>query len=164
MQEQPVGWDPISIDYRMPLSYRLLILYLLVVGITSLVRFIGIVRFLWLSRPSLGSKDEEFWLKWRQCSNRSQSMKRLVILTILVTVLAAAFVLKTELTFVIEQKAYSGSPLFFAMFEALDVFTVGMIASAILYGAYALCEGALLRRIALRNRHYWIGGNCPPKA
>lgn len=154
MQEQPVGWDPISIDYRMPLPYRLLILYLLVAGITSLVRLIGIVRFLWFSRPSLGfrTNHEEFWPKWRRWSNSSQSIKRLVFLTILITVLAAAFVLKTDLVLVIEQKAYSGSPIFSAIVEALDVFTVGIIASAILYGVYALCEGALLRRMASWNR------------
>ena len=154
MQEQPVGRDPISVDYYTPLSYRLLILYLLIVGITSFVRLIEIVRFLWLSRPSLGSRtnQEDFWPQWRRCSNASQSMKRLVILTMLVTLLAAIFVFKTDLRWIILQKAYSGSPLFSAVFEALDVLIVGLIASAILYGVYALCEGALLRRMASWDR------------
>jgi hypothetical protein len=149
MQPTPqVGWDPISINYRPPLAYELLVLYLLVVVVLSLVKSASVLRMLWSltrdsrQRPRMGHK---FLHVWKTCSNKIQSMKRLVFITLLWTALVASLLLRNVLIRIVEQKAFWPAAIGGSLSEVTTAFTLGILVCAVLYTACAFYEGALLR-------------------
>jgi hypothetical protein len=149
VQQTPqVGWDPIAIDYRPPLALKLLLLYLLVVVVLSLVKSASVLRMLWSltrdsrQRPRMGYK---FLHVWKTCSNKIQSMKRLVFITLLWTVLVASLLLRSVLIRIVEQKAFWPAAVGGSLAEVTTAFTLGILVCAVLYTACAFYEGALLR-------------------
>jgi hypothetical protein len=99
MQEgPPVGWDPVAINYHLPLASKLLILYLLTVVMISVVKSASVLCMLWSSRQGsvLSQTSDQFLLAWERCSNKIQSMKRLVLLTLLWTVLVVVLLLRSS--------------------------------------------------------------------
>jgi len=158
MQEAPpvgsVGWDPISVNYHLPWASKLLILYLLVVAVISLVKSAGIVRLLWSLSPDSARAprvETEFVYTWETCSNKIQSIKRLVFTTILLIVLITTLLLRASLLHVV-QKDFGLAALSGSIVEVLTVFAIGVLACAVIYAACALCEGTLSRRRTSWNR------------
>jgi hypothetical protein len=149
MQPPPqVGWDPISINSHLPWASKLLILYLLVVVVLSLVKSASVLRMLWsFSRFSRQQprRGDEFLHVWEACSNKIQSMKRLVFITLLWTVFVATLLVRTSLIQIAEQKAFGPGALIGSIVEVLTMFARGILVCAVLYAACALFEGALLR-------------------
>jgi hypothetical protein len=156
MQEAPqIGWDPISINYQPPWASKLFVLYLLVVVAISLVKYAGLLRQFWsLTSGSLqeSRSENESRYTWEACSNRIQSIKRLVFVTLLLTVLVSAFLLRATLMRIVEQKAFGPAALGGGIVEVLTVFALGILVCAVLYTACALYEGMLLRGRTTRNR------------
>ena len=150
MQEAPqVGWDPISINYHLPWAAKIFVLYLLVVVAISLVKYAGLLRQFWsFTHGSLqGSRSEnESRQAWEACSNRIQSTKRLVFITLLLTVLVSALLLRATLMRIVEQKTFGPAALGGGIAEVLTVFALGILVCAVLYTVCALHEGMLLRR------------------
>ncbi len=85
MQEAPqVGWDPISINYQLPWASKLFVMYLLVVVTISLLKSEA-HQFWFLTRSSMLRRlqsENESTLHGKLCSNRIQSIKRLVFVTL----------------------------------------------------------------------------------
>lgn len=155
MQEAPqVGWDPISVDYFPPWEYKLLILYLLVVAVISLAKFAAVLRILWsLRNPSFRPPESEgdVLYSWETCSNKIQSMKRLIFVTLFVTILLAAVSLRDSLVELAVQKAFGIAFVSGGIMEALTMFVLGIFVCTAIYAACALCEGALAHRRTLWN-------------
>jgi len=156
MQEgPPIALDPLSVDYQMPWASRLLILYLLVVVTVSLVKSASVLRTLWLSKHGSlqqSSTEGEFELAWERCSNKVQSIKRWVFVTLFWTVLVSAMHLRNDFIFFTEQKMFWTGAFFVPAVEVLTTFVLSILVCAVLYTACALYEGALLRR-----RESWKG-------
>jgi hypothetical protein len=149
MQQTPqVGWDPISINYRPPLALKLLVLYLLVIVVLSLVKSASVLRMVWCltrdsrQRPRMGYK---FLHVWKTCSNKIQSLKRLVFITLLLTVLVSSLLLRNVLIRITEQKAFWPAAVSGSLAEVTTAFTLGILVCAVLYAACTFYEGALLR-------------------
>jgi hypothetical protein len=156
MQEgPPMDTDPLSVDYQMPWESRLLILYLLVVVTMSLVKFAIMLRPLWLSkRGSLhqSSTEDEFVPTWERCSNKVQSVKRWVFITLFWIFLVAATLLRNEFIFFTEQKMFWTGAIFVPTIEVLTIVVLAVLVCAVLYTVCAFYEGALVRRKESWNR------------
>jgi hypothetical protein len=150
MQEgAQVGWDPISINYQPPWASKLLILYLLMVVTISVVKSASVLRILWYSRRGSllsPSSDDEFLLAWETCSNKIQSIKNLVYITLLWTVLVAVLLLRSTFMRLVEQKVFGPAVFSGNIAEVLTVLAIGIIVSAVLYAACSFYEGVLLHR------------------
>ncbi|HKV79912.1 MAG TPA: hypothetical protein VJP02_17315 [Candidatus Sulfotelmatobacter sp.] len=151
MQEvgPPMSLDPLSINYQLPWESRLLILYLLVVVAVSFVKSASMLRTLWLSKHSSlqqSSAEHEFMAAWERCSNKVQSIKRWVFVTLFWTVLVAATLLRNEFMYFTEQKIFWTGAFFVPTAEVLTTFALGMLVCAVLYTVCALFDGALLRK------------------
>lgn len=155
MQEIPqVGWDPISINYHPPWEYKLLILYLLVVAVISLAKFAAVLRLLWSLRNAsvrLPESEGDVLYSWETCSNKIQSMKRLVFVTLFVTILLAAVCFRDGLMELAVQKAFGIAFVSGGIVEVLNMFVLGVFVCTVIYAACALCEGALSRRMTRWN-------------
>jgi len=156
MQEgPPMAVDPLSINYQLPWESRLLILYLLVVITVSFVKSASVLRALWLSRYGplrQSSTESEFVLAFEICSNRVQSMKRWVFVTLFWTVLVATLLLRREFQVFMEQKMFWSGAFFVPTIEVLTIFLLGILLCAVIYTACALFESALLSRKESWNR------------
>ena len=148
--QEPAGLDTLSIDQQLQLGIsRLFILYLLVVVTVSLVKSASVLRILWLSKPGSlqpSSTESEFVLAWERCSNKVQSIKRWVFVTLFWTVLVAAVPLRDNFMYFAEQKMLWPGAFFISMVETLTIFVIGILVCAALYTTCAIYEGALLRR------------------
>lgn len=155
MQEvSQVGWDPVSINYHLPWASKLLILYLLVVSAISLVKSAAVLRLL-RSLPR-GSRrvpriEDEPLYAWETCSNKIQSMRRLVFVTLFLTVLISAQLLRASLMQLVAQKAFGIAAVNGDIVEVLTMFVLGTLVCTVIYSACALYEGALSRRRILWN-------------
>jgi hypothetical protein len=156
MQEgSAMGLDPLSIDRQMPWESRLLVLYLLIVVTVSAVKSVNIVRTLWLTkRASLqqSSGEGEFALAWEMCSNKVQSIKRWVFVTIFWTVLVTALLLLNEFIPFAERKMLWSGAVFATIIEVLPIFVLGFLVCAVLYTVCALYEGVLVQKKESWNR------------
>lgn len=155
MQEgTQIGWDPISINYHLPWGSRLFILYLMLVVTVSVVKSSSVLRTLWFSkrgslRPS--SPEGNFVQAWESCSNKVQSIKRWIFVTLFWTVLVAAMLLRNNFLIVTEQKRLWPGAFYGSTAEMLTIFALGILVCAVLYTACAFYEGALERRKESRN-------------
>jgi hypothetical protein len=150
MQEAPqIGWDPISINYQLPWASKLFVMYLLVVVTISLLKSAGLLHQFWfLTRSSLrGSRSEnESRRAWETCSNKIQSIKQLVFVTLLLTVLVSSLLLRATLVRIVEEKAFGPAALGGVIVEVLTIFAFGILVCVVLYTACTLYEGMLLRK------------------
>jgi hypothetical protein len=143
MQQHPeVGWDPISINHHLPWESRLFLLYLLVVGAISLGKSVSLVRHLWWGNADVQSS------RWEACWAKVQSIRRLVVLTFLLSLLLAAYQTAKILIELSIQKFFAAGAFGGGMAEVLSLFALGMLGCAILYVVFGLFEGILLRRRA----------------
>ncbi len=157
MQEQSVGWDPITIDHQVPWQSRFFLVYLLFVIGISLVRTAGLVRNLWLLR-SLSSRQQEgpegpelrtrFLGVYDTCSAKVRSIERSVVLTFLLCVLTAADQTRAVLASVALENRPSFEYLSSSAAEVLTVFVIGVLVCASLYALCDFCQGTLTRRRA----------------
>ena len=150
MQEATqIGWDPISSNHQLPWAAKIFVLYLLVVVTTSLVNSVALLRQLWfLTRSSVQAprSENDFQRAWERSSNKIQSIKRLVFVTLLLSVLVAVLLLRASLVRAFEQKMFGPALLSGSIVEVLTVFGLGIFVCVVLYAACALFEGMLLRR------------------
>ncbi|HLJ88097.1 MAG TPA: hypothetical protein VKZ53_14840 [Candidatus Angelobacter sp.] len=149
MQGDEIGWDPISVCSHPSWESGIFVLYLFVVVVISLVKTMGVVRILWFLRRAsrkFSHADAEWMFAWERCSNKILSLKRLTFFTLLWTVLVPARLLTRALVILSEQKVFSLFALSGSLVLALTLFEFGVLASALVYGVYALCEGALAWR------------------
>ena len=159
MQETPqVGWDPIAINYHPPLAAKIFVLYLLLVMTIWLIKSVRVLRLLWaFTRPSsqVPRNEHDFLHACEACSNRIQSMKRLGLVTLLLSVLVTVLLFRAALMRSVEQKIF-GVAAMGATVEALTVFALGIFVCAVIYAACGLYEGILLRRREAWTRAFGI--------
>jgi hypothetical protein len=148
MQDAPqVGWD---IDVQLPWPHRLFVLYVFVVVAISAVKSASVLRQL---LPFTGSSlrapksDNDFLRAWEKCSNRIQSMKRIVVITLLLSLLTPAYLLRNDLAIFAKEKVFGPGAFLSTMSEVLTVFALGILACTVIYAACAFLEGALVRRV-----------------
>jgi hypothetical protein len=122
-----------------------------VVVTTSLVKSVALLRqFRFFTHGSVrGLRSEnDSRQAWETSSNRIQSIKRSVFVTLLLTILVAALLLRAALVRAVEQKTFGPAALSASIAEVLTMFALGIFVCAVLYAACALFEGMLLRRKA----------------
>ncbi len=167
MQETPqIGWDPISINHHLPWASKLFVLYLLVVVAISLFKSARLLPQLWSftrGSPRVSGSENESQYAWETSSNKIQSIKRLVFVTLLLTVLVSALLLRATLMRIVEQKAFGPAALGGGIVEVLTMFALGILVCTVLYAACALYEG-MLRGRTTRNRPLSDPKNRPPEA
>ena len=142
MQEEgAVGWDPVS-EYRLPWEGKLLVLYLVAVLVVLLVRSIQILHQV----RTLRLAGDRFLYVWEMCMARVASMKRLALLTLLVSSLTAV-ALSVRFLARIQQihAAWSGA-VAGGISEILAFFELGLFVCAALYAVSTFYEGMLARR------------------
>jgi hypothetical protein len=91
-------------------------------------------------------------LAWERCSNKVQSIKRWVFVTLFWTVLVAAMLLRNDFIVFTQQKMFWSGAFFVPAIEDLTIFVLGILVCSVLYTTCALYEGALLRRREAWNR------------
>jgi len=169
MQAAPqVGWDPRYIDHQLPWSYRLFVVYaFVVVGISVVKSASVILHLLPFTRSSFRTSkdDHDFFRAWESCSNKIQWMKRIVIMTVLLSVLTPAYLLLNDLgTFAAEKVYLPQAPGAFlgSIIQVLTLFLLGILTCSLIYAACALLEGALLRRKEFWTYERRFNENQPP--
>jgi hypothetical protein len=95
---------------------------------------------------SSAENEDEPLYAWETCSNKIQSMRRLVFVTLLLTVLISAQLLRASLMQLVAQKAFGIAAVNGSIVEALTMFVLGSLVCTVIYSACALYEGALSRR------------------
>jgi hypothetical protein len=150
--------DGMSICYRVPWESRLFVLYLMVVVATALVRSISVVRHLWSFRRVSTLKsvetgegaEREHLFAWEVCLSKVRSIKRLVFLTLLFSVLVAAYQVSNILSEIAFKQLLGPYAASGSLSEVLTIFSLGVLVSTLLYAACAYYEGALAHR-----RSFW---------
>lgn len=149
MQER-VRWEPVTdVGYHLGWIPKLFLVYLLTVVLMSLVKSVGVMRQLWsFTRDSIESdrRVNQPLHILRQCGNKIQSMRRLAVFTLLLSVLVATEFLGSNLNLIVEQKSFGPAALGGIVIEVLAVFGFGILVCTVLYGSSALLEGVLQRR------------------
>jgi hypothetical protein len=96
--------------------------------------------------------ENKFLIAWEACSARVQSMKRLVMLTFLLSFLVAANGARTMLIPLGIQKATGVAAYVGGIVEVLTLFVLGTVVCAALYAACSFYEEMLTRRKAAWSR------------
>jgi hypothetical protein len=130
MQETSVAWEPM---YESHLRW-------FTKAFVSVARGLTLVWWLW--RLDMNQQGAE----WESCQAKTASIKRLSILTFLLSLLAFAWSTTKILQGVAVQKVAGSAFLAGAIAETLTVFSFGILVCAVLYGFVVFCEGALARR------------------
>ena len=148
MQNAPqVAWD--NLDVIVPWPHRLFVFYVVVVVVISAVKSASALRQLLLRGSSLRApkSDDDFLRTWEKCSNRIQSMKRIVVTTLLLSFLIPAYMLLNGLENFAHEKVFSPGAFLGIMIEVLTVFVLGILACTLIYATCVFLEEALVRRI-----------------
>jgi hypothetical protein len=154
VQDSSVGWDPITIDRHMAWQDKLFILYLLLVVGMLIVRSLNMARQFWFAGPlSKGSKQEDapFLYAWEMCNAKAAGMKRMAILTLLLTLLMLTNGVTDILVGVAQEKRIWEGAVAGGLAEVGGLLTLGVFVGAVLYGIASLYEGILARRRASWN-------------
>lgn len=129
-------------------------LYLLAVVALSIVRLASLIRQLWLLRQDSPGKAERaldttdlnqaelernFFTRWDSCSVRIQSMKRSVVLTFLLSLLAAADQTRALLVSTAVEKITAFAAIAGGLAEALEMLVLGILVCAVIYAAADFC-------------------------
>ena len=149
MQNAPqVRWD--NIDVIVPWPHKLFVLYVVVIVAISVVKSASVLRHLLPFRGSslqTSKSDNDFLRAWEECSNKIQSMKRIVVVTLLLSLLIPAYLLVNDLAIFAKEKVFGPAAFLGTVSEVLTVFALGILASTVIYSACAFLEGALVRRV-----------------
>lgn len=154
MQDSSVGWDPISINHHLPWQERLFVLYLVVVLGMSVISSLGMLRQLWFAGPLSKNKklaDATFLCEWEMCIAKSTGMKRMAVLTLLLTLVTLADGATQILMGIAQEKRVWSSAVAGGLAELGGLLTWGFLAGAVLYGLASLYQGVLARRRASWN-------------
>lgn len=174
MQKTGVAWEPMY-EAQLPSSTKVFVLYLALVLLVSAFRAISLVRQLWWlqkahvegstqlttadQRASPTSEEAEirFHLVLEFCHAKIASMKRLSVLTFLLTLLVLAWGTANILHGVAMGKVTGSAFLAGAMAEGLTSFSLGIFVCAVIYAFVTFYEGVLARRKMnfdhARNKH-----------
>lgn len=168
MQANPqVGWpEGTYIDYQLPWSYRVFVVYLVVVFVISIVKCASVLRHLLPFTSSSFralTNDHDILRAWEKCSNKVKSMKRIVVLTLLLSVLTAGYLLLNDLSALVKEKIIFPGAFLGSVIEVLTVFLFGILTSTLIYAGCAFLDGALVRRReAWTYTHSGINEDRPP--
>lgn len=146
MQEGTIGWDPIG-EYRLPWQGKLLVLYLLIVTAVLVARSIMLVGDI----RALHTGNDKFTHIWEMTMARVASMKRLALLTLLLSVLCTVNSAVHVLVKIQEMHSAGPGAIAGATSEVLTLFELGLFVCTALYAVASLYEGALARRRASWN-------------
>lgn len=103
-------------------------------------------------RPTLLQQAESrFLFLWEMCSVKVVSLKRLVILTLLLSILVFVSLTIQFLTDLTVSKATGIAVITGSIAESLTPFSLGILVCAALYAVYGFYRGVLTRRIASWN-------------
>jgi small-conductance mechanosensitive channel len=145
MQETSVGWEPMYEGHPLPWFSKLFVLYLALALFVSVFRAISVMRRLWW-RQETQQETEGFHLTQEFCQARTASIKRLSMLTFLLSLLVFALNITKILQGVAAQKMTGSAFLAGAMAETFTTFLLGILMCAVLYVLTMCCEGMLARR------------------
>lgn len=95
--------------------------------------------------------DNRFQYLWEMCSIKVGSMKKLAVLTALLSALASVWIAREILRELTVQKVFGPALLTARMNEVLVPFASGILVCVLLYTAYSFFEGSLIRRRASWN-------------
>ncbi|HEV7219924.1 MAG TPA: hypothetical protein VGN39_13710 [Terriglobales bacterium] len=105
-------------------------------------------------RPAmLQQAESRFLFLWEMCSVKVESLKRLVILTLLLSIFVFVSLTIQFLTDLTISKATGIAVITGSIAESLTPFSLGILACAVLYAVYGFYRGVLTRRIA--SWHYF---------
>ncbi len=103
-------------------------------------------------RPTLLQQAESrFLFLWEMCSVKVVSLKRLVILTLLLSIFVFVSLTIQFLTDLTISKATGISVITGSIAESLTPFSLGIFVCAMLYTVYGFYQGLLMRRVASWN-------------
>ena len=145
-----VGWDPISVNHHLPWASKLLILYLLVVVATSIVKSTAVLRLLWSLSHNPVRVSREY--VWEMCSNKIRSLRQLVFVTLLLTVLVTTMLVRASLMQIAVKEVVGIAAFSGGVAEVLTVFVLGILVCTVIYAVCALYEGVLSRRRSVWNQ------------
>ena len=169
MQDQVVEWDPIYEGTGVPWESRLFLLYLAVVLVLSIFKSITIIRQLWWFSSNLQASsnqvraasepadstghsvlaiENKFQYEADTCGIKIRSIKHLVPLTILLSLLALIRSALRVLDGIATEKRTSLNSLSGIIGEALIPFAFALLVCAIILGVSNLYEGILAHQKA----------------
>jgi len=99
----------------------------------------------------LRQAEGRFLYAWEICSAKVRSLKRLAVLTFLLSTIVCTFLITAVLQDIAVEKATHVAAFSGVLAEALVFFGFGIFVCTVLYSAYALYEGMLTRRKASWN-------------
>lgn len=100
-------------------------------------------------RPTLLQQAESrFLFLWEMCSAKVASLKRLVILTLLLSIFVFVSLTIQFLTDLSISRAAGIAVITGSIAESLTPFSLGILVSATLYAVYSFYQGVLMRRMA----------------
>ena len=166
MQETQVAWDPIS-EARLPWESKLFVLYLFAVVAFSLVRALQIGGQLWSFRntPRLPTEDSEFLralqdaaskftYAWEICTAKVAGIRRLVSLTLLLSVFLLLYNSANILRGISMEKRVWSAAVAGGLAEMFTLFALGMLVCSWLHAVSSFSAGVLERRKAAWNYFY----------
>jgi hypothetical protein len=152
MQETVPDWQPIY-EPHAPLAWeaRLFLLYLLLACGFLFLRGMSVIRTLWRMRKTTASdapqqSGTKFLKEWGLCSIKVASIKRVAVLTFILSILALLDGTIRVLTSVSNEKFTGPTVLAGSTAEVLVLFALGVSVCAALYAAFSVFEEMLSRR------------------
>ena len=141
MQEGTVGWDPMG-EYRLPWQGKLLVLYQLVVTAVLVARSIMLVGDI----RALRTENDKFTYLWEMSMARVVSLKKLALLTLLVSGLTAvALIVRFFARMQVLHAGWSGA-VAGGIAEILLFLELGLFVCTALYAVSSFYAGMLTRR------------------
>ena len=154
MQEETVGWDPISVCRYPPWQEKLFVLYNLIVLGFAIIRCVGLIRSLWfggvLAKPKEAAAGR-FRFEWAICKAKVDGLKRLCWFTLLVTLTFFADRATNLLAEVAREKRVWIAAVYGGLAELGAQVALGALVGTVLFGLASFCEGVLARRLAYRR-------------
>ncbi len=131
LQADGVGWEPISIEYHLPIVAKLLLIYLLVVVLWTLAKMIRVFR-----QSSQAPNQRILDL----CTAELRSVRRWIVLTVMVTLAACADMAAGVSRQASYEKWTNTGVMVVTFAEVFTTFSLAMCTSAVLYALAMLCE------------------------
>ena len=151
MQEQSVGWDPITICRTPPLYEKVFVLYCLINLGFAIVRSVRLARVLWFG-GLLSRKREPLDAQFEYVRDLSKArlagMKRLALFTLLLTFLVFAYGARSTLTAIRLEKSVGIAAVSGGLADVGTLVIMGGLIATVLYGVASLYDGVLARRRA----------------
>ena len=143
MQEEgAVGWDPVTINRPLIWESKLFVLYILAVLVFLVVRSIVLLHHV----RTLRLAGDRFLCVWETCMARVASMRRLALLTLLLSALAAVIQAVHLLSRIQETHTAGLGAVAGGVAEVLVQLELGLFVGAALYAVSSFYEGVLTHR------------------